>query len=1699
MYTDKAARSNVGGGWHEGHKPAPPRPANSTVAGGSRIIIQSRLDHISINHHQAGHAAGHHVLGMAQPARSVMPNMLKKESGSGVQRPTTANGGTMSKIRQSGAKFLHKTAQRLSLREEPPEVPDSASGAGPSESTSSGSVSQHAGPSSRQDRTSQSSGGVHSKPNQSTASAATSAISKPERASGAGSAATRPDRPPSAGSTSKAPFGKKAATPQPEPRPAPTPLKRRSASTDAACGTGSGAGRPRPSAVRHRDRPRDGGKVCFAPRVQMLGPSDSEERQERDDSPLAEEQEQERQAESMRRLERENESLRHAIENYRDLERRRAAGGSGGPGGAGQDAKGQEETAEDGEEDEVEKAVEVSPSGVFLKFSEEIGRGSFKAVYKGLDTTTGVFVAWCELQLSGNRLSKKERDRFREEAGLMKGLTHPNIVRFYDFWEVDKPKRSCIVLVTELMTSGTLRTYLKNFGQKRVSLKIIKQWCRQILRGLQFLHSRNPPIIHRDLKCDNIFISGTTGQVKVGDLGLATLKNRSFAKSVIGTPEFMAPEVYEEHYDEAVDVYAFGMCMLEMVTSEYPYSECTGPAQIYKKVITGIKPSSFDKIDDPQTRDLIEWCTRLNSKERPTVKQLLNHEFFAEDCGMRLEVANREEAMNSGSSVIHLQLRVLDAKKRKDTHKENEAIQFNYVLNKDNPEETAKQMLMSGLLAEENCRPLAKMITNVIQSLVRAREERRRDQVPQTQSAPAAGPPGAAPGPGASLVPTAAAPAPVPLHLSASLPVISSSQSAQPAAAQVHTATAVLSAAPGAPLASVAAAAPVTVTVAATQTQPSHQPGGTETAPAETRQAEPPPPAAPTEAAGAQPQHGQTEAHSDSATGAESDSALGERKEKKNRARRRKTCERLPRLTVLEVKNSDNGPVVSCLLETNQSQAITFKFDLHEADVTAISHKMTEAQLLPKDDAQYFEEQLRAVVRRQRELRSTGANQPPPPPHADEDTHPAQATGRRSRFIVSSVVESKASPMPSPCLLSPASEQPLNILTSAGSATTSVSPSPQVALISPEPLSPPPVSSALHSPQDPAPTALSPSATPALSTSPVPGAGVGETAGLTSAAGLPAGQGSTSVPVGSSVVPEPAGSGGTPTAPIAVPSGSSQKSDGQARPPSLSISPGSRASQAKSGATVTTPTAQRHVRFAVTPTILNPICPSSSDSSLASVTAVTSASDSQSSAASGSGVQTSLAGPSSHASTSTSSTPPLISSTAAVGLASGPAPAPSATTPVSASLTAPSGLTPSLVTGGTSPGTLSLSVPSPGTLSPTGILDSSHPTPNLSPGEVPSHPAGATISEAHRANAVAQEGRPPVPARPVTGGQSLSATEEPEERRTAAGPQEQPTTPIDASMGNLAQLAKQLNRLTSQPGEAAGSGTQTPSDGAPTARRLTATGAGPTPTQRSGADGGGGTPSPSQQTVPLQPAGTGVSATGSPADLSRSASGTDAASATGSEARRKQVPLHLTDLAKKLDKLRVKPPGGAAVASAAAGTASTAVQTTTPLDDASKPLAVGGAQPVATPSGPPPETARVQPNVNQMDVQAATPAVNGTASDVSPEGGSRPVRRGRFAISKATTAAQPPAPAPAPAAAPAPSAAQTPSPVNSVEEMAMYRELIARQQAAMIELLRQQEVERENLRQRLRQQHQQQHEQQLQQQQQQQQQRHPPCTENGPV
>ncbi|XP_036695170.1 serine/threonine-protein kinase WNK3 [Balaenoptera musculus] len=369
------------------------------------------------------------------------------------------------------------------------------------------------------------------------------------------------------------------------------------------------------------------------------------------------------------------------------------------------------------EEEAEMKAVATSPSGRFLKFDIELGRGAFKTVYKGLDTETWVEVAWCELQ--DRKLTKAEQQRFKEEAEMLKGLQHPNIVRFYDSWESILKGKKCIVLVTELMTSGTLKTYLKRF--KVMKPKVLRSWCRQILKGLQFLHTRTPPIIHRDLKCDNIFITGPTGSVKIGDLGLATLMRTSFAKSVIGTPEFMAPEMYEEHYDESVDVYAFGMCMLEMATSEYPYSECQNAAQIYRKVTSGIKPASFNKVTDPEVKEIIEGCIRQNKSERLSVRDLLNHAFFAEDTGLRVELAEEDDCSNSS---LALRLWVEDPKKLKGKHKDNEAIEFSFNLETDTPEEVAYEMVKSGFFHESDSKAVAKSIRDRVTLIKKTREKK---------------------------------------------------------------------------------------------------------------------------------------------------------------------------------------------------------------------------------------------------------------------------------------------------------------------------------------------------------------------------------------------------------------------------------------------------------------------------------------------------------------------------------------------------------------------------------------------------------------------------------------------------------------------------------------------------------------------------------------------------------------------------------------------------------------------------------------------------------------------------------------------------------------------------------------------------------------------------------------------------------------
>lgn len=270
--------------------------------------------------------------------------------------------------------------------------------------------------------------------------------------------------------------------------------------------------------------------------------------------------------------------------------------------------------------------MENDPTGRFIRYDEVLGRGSYKIVYKGFDTHEAMEIAWNKLQV--DRVPDAQLSKLQFEVDLLGRLQHKNIISLFASWRGKKVRgKQSLDFITELMSSGTLKEYLTR--AKAIKIKVIRRWCHNLLEAISYLHAQRPPIMHRDLKCDNIFINGHLGEVKIGDLGLSGVRADEVAQSVIGTPEFMAPELYEESYTEKVDVYAFGMCLLEMITMEYPYSECANPAQIFRKVFNGEKPLAFERLPNSEIKLVIGACLE-RERRRPTALQLRNHPFFAD-------------------------------------------------------------------------------------------------------------------------------------------------------------------------------------------------------------------------------------------------------------------------------------------------------------------------------------------------------------------------------------------------------------------------------------------------------------------------------------------------------------------------------------------------------------------------------------------------------------------------------------------------------------------------------------------------------------------------------------------------------------------------------------------------------------------------------------------------------------------------------------------------------------------------------------------------------------------------------------------------------------------------------------------------------------------------------------------------------------
>ncbi|KAI8149341.1 kinase-like domain-containing protein [Fennellomyces sp. T-0311] len=343
-----------------------------------------------------------------------------------------------------------------------------------------------------------------------------------------------------------------------------------------------------------------------------------------------------------------------------------------------------------------EQVVESSENQRYVRLNTLLGKGAYKVVYKAIDREEGYEVAWNTMQAAPKDLE--------HEIDILKSVRHPNIIAFHDAWY----HKNEFVFITELMTSGTLREYIRKLSLP--NMKIVKRWSRQILKGLVYLHGYNPPIIHRDIKCDNIFINGAHGEVKIGDMGTAEMKMGK-KYTIIGTPEFMAPEMYEEQgYSEKVDIYAFGMCLLEMATGEYPYGECRNPAQIYKKVSAGVKPACLQKIQNPEVLSIIENC--LGPEEsRLSAQEILEHSFLAVEPDVVLLAADPTH--------VHLTLQVVFKGLDKLS------VKFDFNGETDTAEQVVREMIEEQVLPERYQHHITKEINRILRDLDKPTESEK--------------------------------------------------------------------------------------------------------------------------------------------------------------------------------------------------------------------------------------------------------------------------------------------------------------------------------------------------------------------------------------------------------------------------------------------------------------------------------------------------------------------------------------------------------------------------------------------------------------------------------------------------------------------------------------------------------------------------------------------------------------------------------------------------------------------------------------------------------------------------------------------------------------------------------------------------------------------------------------------------------------
>ncbi|KAG8654231.1 germinal center kinase 1 isoform X2 [Manihot esculenta] len=262
----------------------------------------------------------------------------------------------------------------------------------------------------------------------------------------------------------------------------------------------------------------------------------------------------------------------------------------------------------------------------------ELGKGSYGAVYKARDLRTSELVAIKVISLTEGEEGYEE---IRGEIEMLQQCSHPNVVRYLGSYQGEE----YLWIVMEYCGGGSVAD-LMNVTDEPLEEYQIAYICREALKGLAYLHSIFK--VHRDIKGGNILLTDQ-GEVKLGDFGVAAQLTRTMSKrnTFIGTPHWMAPEVIQEsRYDGKVDVWALGVSAIEMAEVLFMIS---------------IEPAPM--LEDKEKwslvfHDFVAKCLTKEPRLRPTASEMLKHKLIEKcKCGASAMLPKIEKARQIRASM----------------------------------------------------------------------------------------------------------------------------------------------------------------------------------------------------------------------------------------------------------------------------------------------------------------------------------------------------------------------------------------------------------------------------------------------------------------------------------------------------------------------------------------------------------------------------------------------------------------------------------------------------------------------------------------------------------------------------------------------------------------------------------------------------------------------------------------------------------------------------------------------------------------------------------------------------------------------------------------------------------------------------------------------------------------------------------------